>query len=91
MENIILGFLGKHNDISIFVNMGKYGVYLNYDEKLYSVPTWFQTDKFNVQSAIKIIEYKSKLIKEEKKLKMIQTMMILILYIKKIFKKTSNE
>ncbi len=67
MENK-LGFLGKHNDISIFLNMGKYGFYLNYDEKLYSVPTCFQTDKFNLQSAIKIIEYKSKLIKEEKKL-----------------------
>ena len=65
-----LGFLGKHNDTPIYLNMGKYGFYLNFDDKLYSVPACFQTDKFNLESAIKIIEYKSKLIKEEKKLEM---------------------
>ena len=32
------------------------------------MPACFQMDKFNLESAIKIIEYKSKLIKEEKKL-----------------------
>ena len=32
------------------------------------MPACFHTDKFNLESAIKIIEYKSKLIKEEKKL-----------------------
>ena len=69
MENIILGYLGKHNASPIFLNMGKYGYYLNYDDKLYSVPVCFQNNKFNLESAIKIIEYKSKLIKEEKKLK----------------------
>ena len=68
MENIILGYLGKHNESPIFLNMGKYGYYLNYDDKLYSVPVCFQNNKFNLESAIKIIEYKSKLIKEEKKL-----------------------
>jgi topoisomerase IA-like protein len=68
MENIILGYLGKHNASPIFLNMGKYGYYLNYDDKLYSVPVCFQNNKFNLESAIKIIEYKSKLIKEEKKL-----------------------
>jgi topoisomerase IA-like protein len=69
MENIILGYLGKHNASPIFLNMGKYGYYLNYDDKLYSVPVCFQNNKFNLEGAIKIIEYKSKLIKEEKKLK----------------------
>ena len=68
MENIILGYLGKHNASPIFLNMGKYGYYLNYDDKLYSVPVCFQNNKFNLEGAIKIIEYKSKLIKEEKKL-----------------------
>ena len=68
MENIKLGYLGKHNDTAIFLNLGKFGVYLNYDEKLYSVPTCFQTDKFNLDVAIKIIDYKSKLAKEQKKL-----------------------
>jgi len=68
MENIILGYLGKYNASAIFLNMGKYGYYLNYDDKLYSVPVCFQNNKFNLESAIKIIEYKSKLIKEGKKL-----------------------
>ena len=68
MENIMLGYLGKHNSSPIFLNMGKYGYYLNYDDKLYSVPVCFQNNKFNLEGAIKIIEYKSKLIKEEKKL-----------------------
>ena len=65
----MLGYLGKHNASPIFLNMGKYGYYLNYDDKLYSVPVCFQNNKFNLEGAIKIIEYKSKLIKEEKKLK----------------------
>ena len=69
MENK-LGFLGKHNETSVFLNMGKYGFYLNFDDKLYSVPACFQDKKFNLESAIKIIEYKSKLIKEEEKLEM---------------------
>ena len=72
MENK-LGFLGKHNDTSVFLNMGKYGYYLNCDSRLYSVPTCFQDKKFNLESAIKIIEYKSKLIKEEKKLEIDST------------------
>ena len=55
MENIILGQLGKHNASPIFLNMGKYGYYLNYDDKLYSVPVCFQNNKFNLESAIKII------------------------------------
>ena len=71
MENK-LGFLGKHNETSVFLNQGKYGFYLNFDDKLYSVPACFQK-KFNLESAIKIIEYKSKLIKEEKKLEIDST------------------
>ena len=69
MENK-LGFLGKHNDTPIYLNMGQYGAYLNYNDKLYSVPACFQVkpDKFNLESAIKIIEYKSKLASEQKKL-----------------------
>ena len=60
MENIILGYLGKcKNGSPVFLNMGKYGYYLNYDDHLYSVPVCFQNNKFNLESAIKIIEYKS--------------------------------
>jgi hypothetical protein len=72
MENK-LGFLGKHNETSVFLNMGKFGYYLNFDSQLYSVPACFQDKKFNLESAIKIIEYKSKLIKEEKKLEIDST------------------
>ena len=32
------------------------------------MPACFQNDKFNLEAAIKIIDYKSKLIKEEKKI-----------------------
>ena len=67
MENK-LGFLGKHNETSVFLNMGKFGYYLNFDDKLYSVPACFQDKKFNLESAIKIIDYKSKLASEQKKL-----------------------
>ena len=95
MENIILGYLGKHNESAIFLNMGKYGHYLNYDDKLYSVPVCFQNNKFNLESAIKIIEYKSKLIKEEKKLENDSTEDIVDIVKsfknKKSLKKTSNE
>ena len=42
---------------------------LNNKSKLFSVPQCFQNDKFNLETAIKIIEYKSKLIKEEEKIK----------------------
>ena len=96
MENIILGYLGKHNASPIFLNMGKFGYYLNYDDgKLFSVPQCFQNDKFNLESAIKIIEYKSKLIKEEKKLENDSTEDIVDIVKniknKKSLKKTSNE
>jgi hypothetical protein len=76
MDNIKLGYLGKHNDASIYLNTGKSGFYLNYDDDLCSVPACFQTDKFNLESAIKFFNYKSKLIKEEKKLETESSKMI---------------
>jgi topoisomerase IA-like protein len=96
MENINLGYLGKHNESPIFLNMGKYGYYLNYDDKLYSVPVCFQNNKFNLESAIKIIEYKNKLIKEEKKLENNDSTEDIVDIVKNIknkksLKKTSNE
>jgi hypothetical protein len=68
---INLGYLGKHtNDTSIYLNQGKYGYFLNCDSRLYSIPACFQDKKFNLESAIKIIDYKSKLASEQKKLEM---------------------
>jgi len=93
MENIILGYLGKHNESPIFLNIGKYGYYLNYDDNLYSIPVVFQNKKFNLESAIKIIEYKSKLIKEGKKLENNDSTKDedIVKKNKKSLKKTSNE
>ena len=98
MENK-LGFLGKHNETSVFLNMGQYGFYLNCNDKLYSVPACFQVkpDKFNLKTAIKIIDYKSKLASEQKKLESSSTNDEEIVDIvkniknKKSLKKTSNE
>ena len=73
MESVKLGYLGKHNDTSIFLNLGKFGHFLNFDDKLYSVPACFQDKKFNLESAIKIIDYKSKLASEQKKLEIDST------------------
>ncbi len=81
-----LGFLGKHNETSVFLNMGKYGFYLNFDDKWYSVPECFKTDKFNLESAIKIIDYKSKLASEQKKLEMDSTKD----YVNKVLAETHN-
>ena len=59
MDNSIFdkAFLGKHENIPIFLNNSKYGPFLNYDGILYGVPKCFQTNKFNLKSAIKIITY----------------------------------
>ena len=59
MDNSIFdkAFLGKHENIPIFLNNGKYGPFLNYDGILYGIPKCFQTSKFNLKSAIKIITY----------------------------------
>jgi topoisomerase IA-like protein len=52
---IITPYIGKYEQSSIFLNNGKYGPYLNYNEKLYSVPKCFQTPKFGLKEAISII------------------------------------
>ena len=87
MENK-LGFLGKHNDTAVFLNLGKYGFYLNFNNKLFSVPACFQVqpDKFDLETAIKIIEYKSKLASEQKKLEMDSTKD----YVNKVLAETHN-
>jgi topoisomerase IA-like protein len=57
---IIPPYIGKYDGSSVFLNNGKHGPYLNYNDKLYSVPKCFQTPKFNLQTAIKIIDFKNK-------------------------------
>ena len=57
MENI-KPYLGKIEDTACFLNNGKYGWYLNYNDKLYSVPESFQSKKFDLKTAQKIITWK---------------------------------
>jgi topoisomerase IA-like protein len=57
---IIQPFIGKYDGSSIFLNHGKYGPYLNYKDKLYSVPLTFRTPKFGLKQAISIIDFKNK-------------------------------
>ena len=57
MENI-KPYLGKIEETPVFLNNGKYGWYLNYNDKLYSVPESFQSKKFDIKSAKKIIDWK---------------------------------
>jgi topoisomerase IA-like protein len=68
MENIFeKPYLGRHNDVPVYLNAGRFGPYLNYNGKLYSVSKCFQNDKFNLKTAIKIItfnEQKEKKIQE---------------------------
>ena len=44
MENI-KPYVRKIEDSPVFLNSGKYGWYLNYNDKLYSVPESFQSKK----------------------------------------------
>jgi topoisomerase IA-like protein len=65
MENLFeKPFLGKYNDVPVYLNNGRFGPYLNYNGKLYSVSKCFQNDKFNLKTAIKIITYNE--LKEKK-------------------------
>ncbi len=57
---IIQPYIGKYDGSSIFLNHGKYGPYLNYKDKLYSVPKCFQTSKFGLKQATSIIDFKNK-------------------------------
>ena len=57
-ENIVIG---KINKKKIYLNNGKYGHYLSCDGKNYKVPEWFPVDKFDIDVAERLIEYKKKM------------------------------
>ncbi len=57
-ENIVLG---KINKKKCHLNNGKYGHYLSCDDKNYKVPEWFPVDKFDIDIAERLIEYKKKM------------------------------
>ncbi len=57
---IITPYIGKYEQSSIFLNNGKYGPYLNNNNKLYSIPKCFQKPKFGLKEAISIIDFNKK-------------------------------
>ena len=64
MEVIKL-YIGSYMDSSVFLNNGKYGYYLNHNNKLYGVPKCFEKPTFKLDDAIKIIEHKKKMKEQE--------------------------
>ena len=56
-DNIVIG---KINKKKVYLNNGKYGHYLSYG-KNYKVPEWFPVDKFDIDVAERLIEYKKKM------------------------------
>ena len=59
-DNIVIG---KINKKKVYLNNGKYGHYLNHDGKNYKVPEWFPVDKFDIDIAERLIEYKKRCLK----------------------------
>ena len=57
-ENIVFG---KINKKKVYLNNGKYGHYLSHESKNYKVPEWFPVDKFDIDIAERLIEYKKKM------------------------------
>ncbi len=53
--------LGKINKKNVYLNNGKYGHYFSCDGKNNKVPEWFPVDKFDVDIAERLIEYKKKM------------------------------
>ena len=62
-------YIGKYEQSSIFLNQGKFGYYLNHNNKLYNVPQCFQKPTFKLDDAVKIIKYKQQKQEEEDKIK----------------------
>ena len=56
--------LGVHEAKDIYLCFGKYGYYLKYNNKNYSIPLWAQQETFGelmeLDLAIKIIDWKMK-------------------------------
>ena len=54
--------LGKFNKKAIYLNLGKYGYFFNYDKVNYKIPEYLQKvhDKIDLELASSFIEYKIK-------------------------------
>ncbi len=62
--NNLKPYIGSYLDKPIYLNLGQFGWYLKYDEKLYGVPSCFEQG-FDLNKAIKIIDFKNKRKQEE--------------------------
>ena len=52
--------LGKFDKKSIYLNLGKYGYFLNHNKINYKIPEWLPVEKLDLEIASKLIEYKLK-------------------------------
>ena len=64
--------LGVYHDKIIYICYGKFGYYLRYDGKNYSIPEWARKENLNemfgLSHAINIIDWKMKNLKKFKKI-----------------------
>lgn len=52
--------LGDHNDKPVYLQKGKYGLYLKYNEKNYNISDEYDKENINLEEAVKIITLKDK-------------------------------
>ena len=52
--------LGKYNKKSIYLNLGKYGYFLNHNKINYKIPEWLPVEKLDLEIASNLIGYKQK-------------------------------
>ena len=52
--------LGKLNKKSIYLNLGKYGFFLNHNKINYKIPEWLPIDKIDLEIASNLIQHKLK-------------------------------
>ena len=59
--------LGKFDKKSIYLNLGKYGYFLNHNKINYKIPEWLPVEKLDLEIASNLIEYKLKYQENTKK------------------------
>ena len=50
--------LGKLDKKSIYLNLGKYGFFLNHNKINYKIPEWLPIDKIDLEIATNLIQHK---------------------------------
>ena len=52
--------LGKFDKKSIYLNLGKYGYFLNHNKINYKIPEWLPVEKLDLEIASNLIQHKLK-------------------------------